>query len=102
MYKLFSLNTTRVEDSVVTCTGGFSGMSGKAIAIFVGGMFLAALIIFFLIANWDYIGNGILCFAQGVAGMNTHYHFPMRDGSVYPNCTANASGGQGTAGDGNQ
>ena len=38
MYKLFSLNTTRVEDSVVTCTGGFSGMSGKAIAIFVGGM----------------------------------------------------------------
>ena len=67
------------------------GMSGKQIALFVGGGFVAALIIFYLIGNWDYVGNSFLCFAQNVAGMTSHYHFPMANaGETYP-CTASGA-----------
>lgn len=62
---------------------GFKGLSGKQIALFVGGGFIVMIIVFYLIGNWDGIGNGFICWAQNVAGMSPHYHFPMRDGTNY-------------------
>lgn len=84
--KLFERREARIAAPVVK-ENKLRGLSGKQIALFVGGGFVAALIIFYLIGNWDHLGNSFLCFAQDVAGMNSHYHFPMRDGAAYPSCS---------------
>lgn len=71
------------------------GMSGKKIAMFVGGGFIAAIIIFYLLGNWDVLGNSGLCWAQNLMGVKTHWHFNLKDGSEYQ------CGNNGNAADGN-
>lgn len=99
MNKLLGLKQSRITERTtdVKCTAGtMRGLTGRQLVVWIGGGFIAALVVFYLIANWDYIGNGFLCFAEDVAGMKKHYHFPMRDGGAYT-CKSN-----GVTGDGNK
>lgn len=56
-------------------------MSGKKIMLFVGGAFVVAIIIFYLINNWDTLGNLVLCWGQSVMGISSdeHFHFPLSE-----------------------
>ena len=69
-------------------------MSGKKIMLFVGGAFVVAIIIFFLIQKWDYLGNLVLCWGQSIMGIeqDEHFHFPLseRNGGGDFTCTFGA------------
>ncbi len=56
-------------------------MSGKKAMMLVGGAFLVAIIVFYLIFNWDSLGNLLLCWGQHLMGIKSdeHFHFPMSE-----------------------
>lgn len=89
------------EKKAVLSRRTMRGLTGAELTKWLGGAFLLMLIVFYLIANYDYIINGLMCFGETMMGWKTHYHIPMRDGSAYPNCTATIIGGEGVDGDNN-
>lgn len=56
-------------------------MDGKKIMLFVGGAFVVAIIVFYLIGNWDNLANLVLCWGQKQMGIeaDAHFHIPMSE-----------------------
>lgn len=101
MSKLFSITPTRTDAGTYEYTDGHRGVSGYKLVAFIGGGFILAVFIFYLLGNWDVVVNSMMCFFQNMGGMNTHYHIPMRDGSAFGCSKLGTDIGTGNAADGN-